>query len=451
MRFLPDRESVTAAVIGLGYVGSCLAAALADRGMPVVGVDTDRTLVEEMNRGHCRFKEPELPELIARLAGTPALRVTTSYEEAVEAADVVVIAVGTPVQEDGALLDTQLRGVCEALSACLRPGRLVIFKSTVPPGTTRELLVPLLERGGLRAGVDFGVAFCPERLSEGVALSELRRFPVVIGGWDANSTAAAAVFWEDGLGVEVVPCTSPEVAEMVKLANNWWVDHNIAMANELALVCGAVDVDVLEVIAAANSIDKGNGNINILTPSVGVGGSCLTKDPWMIVHSARERGVELRTVPAARKVNDSMPRHTASLIVEELAKHGKSPAGAKVAVLGLAFKNDTGDLRATPVEPVVAALREAGARVSLHDPLADADDAQKTFGATPAASVAEAVRDADCLALLAWHRPFKELDLTALKPLVADRCAVVDGRAYLSREQIDGLERAGFSYRGIGR
>ncbi|MEQ4717336.1 nucleotide sugar dehydrogenase [Nonomuraea sp. B19D2] len=450
MRFLPDREPITAGVIGLGYVGSCVAAALADKGVDVIGVDTDATLVDELGTGQCRFSEAGLPELVSRLTGTPRMRVTTDCA-AVSAADVIVVTVGTPVRDQGMLMDVQLRSACEDLSKHLRPGQLLIFKSTVPAGMTRDLVVPLLERSGLRCGADFGLAFCPERLSEGNALNELRTFPIVVGGWCDESAAATAAFWHSSLGVEVIRCASLETAEMVKLADNWWIDHNIAMANELAKVCDLVGVDVLDVISAANSIKKGHGSVNILLPSVGVGGSCLTKDPWMVWRSARDRGLELRTIPAAREVNDGMPHYTFGLIAEELAKCGKSLAAAKIAVLGLAFKNNTGDLRATPTQPVIAGLREAGARVALFDPLVDDDEAEKTFGLRPESSLEETVRDADCLAVLAWHQQFHDLDFADLRERVAASCAVVDGRAYFPRDTIGRLRELGFAYRGIGR
>ncbi|MEV0231193.1 nucleotide sugar dehydrogenase [Nonomuraea sp. NPDC050786] len=450
MRFLPAQDHITAGVVGLGYVGSCIAATLADNGIPVIGVDADTSLVQELSAGRCRISETGLPDLISRWAGTPRLRVTTDCA-AISAADVVIVTVGTPIRDDGSLMDLQLKSACDDLSRHLRPGQLLIFKSTVPAGMTRELVVPLLERSGMTCGKDFGLAFCPERLSEGNALKELRSFPIVVGGWCPDSGAAAAAFWEMSLGVEVIRCHSLETAEMVKLADNWWIDHNIAMANELAKVCATLDVDVLEVISAANSIKKGHGSVNILLPSVGVGGSCLTKDPWMVWRSARDRGLDLRTIPAAREVNDGMPGYTFGLIVEELAKLGSTAAGSKVAVLGLAFKNNTGDLRATPTLPVITALREAGAEVALFDPLVDGDEAEKTFGLRPSSSIEEAVRDARCVAVLAWHKQFEDLDLAELRQQVAESCALIDGRAYFPREIIARLRGLGFSYRGIGR
>jgi len=448
MRFLSDHQDLTVAVVGFGYVGSCIAATLADRGIDVVGVDTDPRLIDELAGGHCRFVERGLADMLFRGIAAGRLRVTTDCAE-VGAADVVLIAVGTPIREDGSLAGEQLRGACLELSRHLRRGQLVVLKSTVPPGTTRGFVLPLLERSGLTGGQDFGLAFTPERLAEGAALHELRTFPIVAGGLGADSAQDVATFWRRALGVEVIPLDSLESAEIVKLADNWWIDLNIALANELAKFCALYDVDVLDVIAAANTIPKGKGKVNILLPSVGVGGSCLTKDPWMVWHSARRRGVQILTASAGREVNAGMPEYTAQRAIDELIRLGKDPATVKVAVLGLAFKNNTGDLRATPTQGVVEALAKAGAEVRIFDPLVDVAHAEELFGITPAASLSEAVQDADCLAVLALHREFEGIDFAALP--VATSCLVLDGRAYYSKEQIASLRRLGYVYTGIGR
>ncbi len=449
MKFLPDQGNPRIAVIGMGYVGSVVAAALAGEGADVVGVDLDPARVDQLARRRCAFSEPGLPELLAGGLDSGRLRVTTDYGP-VSDADVVIIAVGTPVQ-DTQLVDVYLREACTELAGRLRRGQLVILKSTVPPGVTGTVVAPLLQSRGLTVGEDFGLAFCPERLSEGRALHELRTFPIAVSGWCPDSAAAAAAFWLRMIGSEIIPCTSLESAETVKLATNWWIDHNIALANELAKLCGALHVDILEVIAAANTIRKGTGNVNILLPSVGVGGSCLTKDPWMVWRAARDRGVELDTIPVARMVNDSMPGYTVDLIVEELERIGRSLGEAKIAVLGVAFKNNTGDLRATPVFPVVTGLREGGAEVALFDPLADAAEVTKVFGLAPARTAEEALDGADCIAVLARHDQFDEIDIVELRETVAPSCVIIDGRAYYPPETIARFRRHGFGYRGIGR
>ncbi|MFC6084692.1 nucleotide sugar dehydrogenase [Sphaerisporangium aureirubrum] len=436
------------AIVGLGYVGSCFAAMLADRGCHVTGVDNDDRLVDELEAGHCRYQEEGLAELLFAGMAAGRLRVTTDYA-AVREADVVLIAVGTPVRADGSLVDEQLSGACAEVSRYLRDGHLVMVKSTVPPGATRNLVLPLLSRSGLTVGEHFGLAFTPERFAEGTALRELRRLPIVVGGIDDASTAAAAEFWAHTFQVEVFPLASPESAEIVKLADNWWIDLNIALANELAKFCALYGVDVLDVIKAANTVPKGAGKVNILLPSVGVGGSCLVKDPWMVWRSARERGLEILTAPIGREVNAGMPEYTAQLIIDELVRLGKRPDASTVAVLGLAFKNDTGDLRATPVEGAVTALKKAGVQVRVYDPLVDPVQAEELVDIKPAATLREAVLDADCVALMTLHREFADIDFAELP--VATSCLVLDGRAYFPKERITALRRLGYVYRGIGR
>ncbi|BCB88533.1 nucleotide sugar dehydrogenase [Phytohabitans suffuscus] len=450
MRFLPDPHAPSVTVVGFGYVGSCLGVTLAERGMSVTGIDSDRRLVDELRQGRCPIPEPGLAQAVARLAGSPLLTCTTSYEPA-GASDVVIVTVGTPVGPGHRLVTEQLEAACANLVPRLRPGQLVIVKSTVPPGTTRDLVVPLLERSGLVAGRDFGLAYCPERLAQGSALRQLAELPVVVGGYDPESTAAAVQFWKQALDVPVQALPGLETAEVVKLASNWWIDVNVALANELAQLCAPYGVDVLDVIAAANALPKGEGRVNILLPSVGVGGSCLTKDPWMAWRAAADRGIALETVRTARRVNDGMPARAGRLIVDELAGLGKAPPDCTVAVLGVAFKSNTGDLRDTPAAGVVDALRAAGVAVRLFDPLADPDDVAARFGARPAGSVEAAVSGVDAIAILAGHQEFHRLDFARLRSAVAMPCLIFDGRMYYPPDTIADLTRLGYRYRGVGR
>ncbi len=348
-------------------------------------------------------------------------------------------------------MTTYLETVCSALAPLLKPGQLVILKSTVAPGATNGLARTLLEEGGLRQGRDFGLAFCPERLAEGQAIAQFRTLPIVVGGCDEDSAAAARTFWNQALGVDIDMYERPEVAELIKLADNSWIDANIALGNELAELCGALQVDVLDVIAGANSLPKGASYVNILLPSVGVGGSCLTKDPWILWNLARDHGVRMRLVEAAREVNDTMPVYTVGLILDALADVGKDVATSKVAILGLAYKNNTNDLRETPVLPVVEALRGKGTQLSIYDPLIDVEVAEKEFGLAPSPSYEDAVRDADCVAVLAGHEVFQNLDFTDLAGRVAMPCVLIDGRAYYSKRTLATLRETGFTYRGIGR
>lgn len=450
MKLLPDGAPPQVAVVGFGYVGSSVAAVLTDRGLKVTGIDTNETLIEEMRAGHCRFNEPGLGEMLGRARSNGLLSLSTRYEETRQA-DVILITVGTPIDANRTIVTRYLETVCASLAPLLRPGQLVIVKSTVAPGTTNGLVRPLLEKGGLRQGRDFGLAFCPERLAEGTAIAQFRTLPIVIGGCDEESADAARRFWTEVLDVKVDVYAQPEVAELIKLADNAWIDANIALGNELAKLCGQIGVDVLDVISGANALPKGDSYVNILLPSVGVGGSCLTKDPWILSNSAAEHGVRMRLVETARAVNDTMPGHTHELIRDGLAVAGKDPATAKVAVLGLAYKNNTNDMRDTPVRPVVDALRANGTRVVLYDPLISADAVEAEFGMKPSPTFEDAVRDSDCVAVLAGHEPFRNLDFADLARRVSMPCVIIDGRAYYDKETLAAVRAAGFVYRGIGR
>ena len=450
MKFLPHDRAPRVAVVGFGYVGSCVAAVLAGSGIRVFGIDNDQDLIEEMRSGYCRFNEPGLGDALADALASGLLTVSTGYE-GIQIADIIIIAVGTPVDATKSVVTRYLETVSATLAPLLRPGHLVILKSTVAPGTTNGLVRPLLEKGGAMAGRDFGLAFCPERLAEGTALAQFRTLPIVIGACDEKSAEAARRFWVDSLGVEVLMFSRPEVAELVKLADNWWIDVNVALSNELAQLCGPLGVDVLDVISGANSLPKGGGHVNFLLPSVGVGGSCLTKDPWILWGAAQTHGVRLRLAETGREVNDAMPDYTYNLIRNGLADLGKGPGSAKIAVLGLAFKNNTNDLRHTPVKPVVDALRMAGGRVTIHDPLVADYTAEQVFGLKNAPSWEAAVEDADCVAVLAGHDLIKKIDFADLAQKVSMPCLLVDGRAYYPAETLQRVRGLGFSYRGIGR
>lgn len=438
------------AVVGFGYVGSCVGAVLASKRYSVVAVDRRQDLVDGINRGEVGIHEPGLGDMVRWTVADGHLRATTSMD-AIAECDVVIVTVGTPLG-DGAPDTSQVEAACADLAPLLRAGQLVMLKSTVPPFTTERVVAPILEAGsGLVAGEDFHLAFCPERLAEGRALHELQELPVVVGGIDRASTERAAAFWEDSLGLETIRVADAKTAELSKLADNWWIDLSIAMGNELALLCEQLGVDALEVIAAANSLPKGAHHVNILLPSVGVGGSCLTKDPWFVDHLAADHGVTLHLPATGRRVNDAMPGHTVDLIEAGLAEAGLALGDASVAVLGVAFKNNTGDTRFTPVGPVLERLEASGCDLRVHDPLVSPADFADLTDVEPVDDLATALEGAHCVAFLAGHDDFRRLELDDLVDLVAAGCVIADGRMYFSRAQIEAFEAAGFRFVGIGR
>ncbi|WP_299565959.1 nucleotide sugar dehydrogenase [uncultured Mycolicibacterium sp.] len=436
------------AIVGFGYIGTVIGAVLADRGWPVTGIDVRPHVVDEINQGRTAVPEPGLGELVANSVRTGRLRATTDFA-AVADAEFVIVTVGTPLGPDFEPIVDDIEAAARAVGAHLRPGQLVILKSTVPPDTTERLVRPILERAsGLRAGVDFGLAFCPERIAEGQAIHELTTIPVVVGAVDERSARACAALWRHTLGVDTVVVADPRTAEMVKLADNLWVDLNVALANELAKLCDRLGIDALQVIEAANTMPKGGAPVNILRPSMGVGGYCLTKDPWFVDHLGRSVGLELTIPRASRTVNDTMPGYTYGLLEALLAGQGRSIAESKIAVLGIAFKNNTGDCRFTPTRHVIELLERTGCEMSIHDPWVSEEEALTVTRQPLVADIETAVKDADALVVLAGHREFHQVPLTRLADLAAEGCVFLDGRNSFDPEAV---RAAGFVYKGVGR
>ena len=434
-------------VIGSGYIGSVIAAVLADRGHTVRGVDVNQRLVDAFNAGHCPIAEPGLQDLISAGIAGGNLSFGTDFAAAADA-DIILITVGTPLGEDFSADLSHLKATADSLAPYLRSGQLMMVKSTVPPGTTREVFADRFA-----GSFDLDIAFSPERLAEGAAIDELGRLPIVVGGTSVRATERACAFWADTLGVETIGLNSPESAEMVKLADNLWIDLNIALAHDLAKLCDALpyDLDVLDVIRAANSLKKGQHYVNILTPSNGVGGYCLTKDPWFVDALGRKHDVELLTPRTARTVNDSMPAYCAAKVRSHLASRGIVPADAKVTLLGLAFKSDSGDVRLTPVLPLIDELRAMGiARLAICDPMVNEHESA-SLGMELEGDIAAALDGADCVLFLAGHKPFLELDAATLAARLAPGALVLDGRRYFPRAAIEAMRELNLTYDGIGR
>ncbi|WP_082975552.1 nucleotide sugar dehydrogenase [Mycobacterium sp. 1245805.9] len=436
------------AVVGFGYIGTVIGAVLADRGWPVTGIDVRQNVVDEINSGKTSVPEPGLGDMVANNVRVGRLRATTDFG-ALAHNDFVIVTVGTPLGPDYEPIVDDIKAAARAVGEQLHRGHLVILKSTVPPNTTENIVLPILEEtSGLRAGVDFGLAFCPERLAEGQAIHELTSIPVVVGAVDEVTARACSTLWRHALGVESIVVDDPRTAEMVKLADNLWIDLNIAMANELAKVCDRLNMDGLQVIEAANSMPKGTHNVNILRPSMGVGGYCLTKDPWFVNHLGESLGLELGIPRTSRTVNDTMPAYTYGLLTQLLADQDKTIETSKIAVLGIAFKNNTGDCRLTPTKYVVELLEASGCQLSIHDPWVPEEEAPTVTKIPLTPDIESAVKDADALVVLAGHREFHQIPLARLADLTAPGCVFLDGRNSFDPAAV---RAAGFLYKGIGR
>ncbi len=406
------REAV-AGIIGLGYVGLPLAVELARANVRTIGFDTDVRKIGELAAG--RSYIPDVPsEHVAEAVNTGMLIPTTDPASLAEA-DVIDICVPTPLRKTK---DPDLSYVVKAVettAAVLRKGQLIILESTTYPGTTDEVVKPILEAKGLKAGKDFYLAFSPERVDPGNPTYQTRNIPKVVGGMDEVSTDVAAAFYRQVVDT-VVPVTSTRAAEMVKLLENTFRAVNIGMANELALMCHRMGIDVWEVIDAAKTKPFG---FMPFYPGPGLGGHCIPIDPFYLSWKAKQFNFEARFIELAGQVNSSMPEHVVTRVAEALNAHKKPMNGSKVHVLGVAYKRDIDDVRESPALDVIELLMRRGATVTYSDPyVPEIDHGPHQMKAVSMDSAIKA--GADCAVIVTDHKAFDYPSIVAAFPLVVD-------------------------------
>jgi UDP-N-acetyl-D-glucosamine dehydrogenase len=349
-------------VVGLGYVGLPLAVEFARSGLTAVGIDLDARKVQAIERGESYI--PDVPSGdVASLLAAGRLHATTDFS-IVSTLDTVNICVPTPLRKTKDPDMSYIISAAEAIAEHLRPGMLIILESTTYPGTTEELVQPLLERNGLKTGVDFFLAFSPERVDPGNGTYNTRNVPKVVGGITPECSRLARMLYATSIET-VVPVSSPRVAEMVKLLENTFRAVNIGLVNEIALMCDKLGIDVWEVIDAAKTKPFG---FMPFYPGPGLGGHCIPIDPFYLSWKAKQTGFEPRFIELAGQVNGAMPHFVVEKIAEALNVHRKAVNGSRVLVVGIAYKRDIDDIRESPALDVMALLHEKGARLSYCDP-----------------------------------------------------------------------------------
>ena len=350
------------AIIGLGYVGLPLATAFARAGFRVSGIDIDQSKVDAIRGGQSYISDVSGDDVASQLR---AGRLTATTDlGALKEVDVVFICVPTPYDAQRAPDLSFIQAACESIRPRLRPGQLVILQSTTYPGTTEEIVQPILERSGLRAGQDFLLAFSPERIDPGNTQWSAYNTPKVVGGITARCTQLAADLLRQ-MGAPVHAVSSPRAAELTKLLENTFRAVNIALVNELALLSERMGIDFWEVIAAAKTKPFG---FMPFYPGPGVGGTCIPVDPYYLSWKAREYDCYTEFIELAGEVNQAMPYHVVDLVVQALSRRRKPLLDARVLVLGVAFKPNIGDARNSPAERVIELLLGRGAIVRYHDP-----------------------------------------------------------------------------------
>jgi UDP-N-acetyl-D-glucosamine dehydrogenase len=355
-------RSAVVAVIGQGYVGVSLAAQAAEAGFRVVGIDLDAERVEELGRGDLTV--PGVNEaLFSSALATDRLSFTCD-KGLIEGCDIVAICVPTPIRDHAPDL-SHVEGACRDVAERIDAGCLVVLESTTYPGTTDQLVRPLLERSGLVAGRDFLLAYSPERIDPGNTEFGLRNTPKVVGGLTAESTGIVTLFYEQ-LVDKVVALSSSRAAELVKLLENTFRHVNVALVNEMAMLCHEMAIDVWEVVEAAATKPFGFMGFS---PGPGVGGHCIPLDPaYLAWQVRRDAGHQFRILEQSQDINAQMPGYVAARIGEILNEQGKAVKNSRILVLGVAYKPDVGDVRESPSIKVMDQLHRRGARLLFHDP-----------------------------------------------------------------------------------
>ena len=392
-------KTATVGVVGLGYVGLPLAEAFATSGFPVRGFDVDADKVAKLNRGESYIRHIP-PRRVAKLLETERFR-ATSDPAIFEEVDVVVICVPTPLTEAREPDLSYVVATGKMLAKHLRPGQLVVLESTTYPGTTEDLLKPILEQSGLRAGHDFFLAFSPEREDPGNPKFSCRTIPKVVGGLTAKCLDLAALFYA-AVVKEVVPVSSTRVAEACKILENTYRAVNIALVNELKTVFDAMGIDVWEVIAAAKTKPFG---FQAFYPGPGLGGHCIPIDPFYLTWAARRAGVHTKFIELAGEVNTQMPKYVLNRVAMGLNDHGKPIKGSNICVLGVAYKKNVDDPRESPAFTILEALEARGAVVTYHDPYIPALPAMRHHAIRLSSQplTAEFLHAQDCVLIVTDH------------------------------------------------
>ena len=409
------KKKIMTCVIGLGYVGLPLLQLLSKKKFNVIGLD---------------IKHEQIIK-----AKTEGLQATLNPSEALKDADIIIICVPTPVDDDHRPDLCYVRTACQTIAKHIKNGVMVMLESTVAPGTTEEIVVSLLEESGLKAGKDFYVAYCPERIDPGNPNWTIENIPRVVAGISKESTDIAFSFYQNVLNGKIVKMSSPRAAEAVKIVENTFRDVNIAFVNELAKSFDKIDIDITEVIKGAST--KPFGFLPHF-PGCGVGGHCIAVDPYYLIEKAEKVGFSHKFLKLAREINDSMPDYTVEKLIYGLNQVGKSVRDSRITILGLSYKGGVNDTRESPAFEIIDKLKGLGASLKIFDPYVLDKSNVKTID--------EAFKETDCIVIVTSHPEFRDI---SPQTLLDNRVKVViDGRNILNKKKIQNI---GLVYMGIGR
>ncbi len=420
-----EAKTARVSVVGQGYVGLPLAVEFARCGFRVTGIEVDSERIAALTRGKSYI--PDVPsEHVGEAVQSGRYRATSDMR-ALADQDAIIICVPTPLRKSKEPDISHVVAAAEEVARYLRVGQLVVLESTTYPGTTDEVLLPLFEKGGLKAGRDFHLAFSPERIDPGNPTHKVKDIPKLVGGVTRACTRLAALLYRQIVS-QVLELSSPTVAELAKLYENTFRSVNIALANELALMCRRLGVSVWEVIDAAATKPFG---FMPFYPGPGIGGHCIPVDPLYLSWKLRSNGYEAKFIGLADEINQSMPRFVVGLLTDALNARGRAVKGARVLVLGVAYKRGVSDVRESPALEVMAELLRKGAAVEYADPFVPT---LTVMGATMVAvsPEPERLRAADAALILTDHREFDYPTIVQEASLVVDTRNVTRGLASVS-------------------
>jgi UDP-N-acetyl-D-mannosaminuronic acid dehydrogenase len=429
-------DDIKVTIFGLGHIGLPTACLFAHAGIKVIGVARNQKKINMINRCKSPIFELGLDDLLYKAVKNGNFKATSNGLEAVKKSDVMIIIVPTPMDQFNRADLTAVKSASKIISKALKEDDLVIIESTVPQGTCENIVIPILEKSGLKASKDFGVIYTPERAIPNNTLYEMTHNARIIGGIDHKSIEMADSLYQKITIGKIIKVKNLITAETVKLIENTYRDTNIALANEIAMICESLGVDAIEAIQAANYHPR----VNIHTPGPGVGGHCLAIDPYFIVETAEENGLDAPLIKNARIINEGMPNHVIKLIEDALNENGKEIKDSEIGILGVAYKGNVADARETPAEPLIRILIENGAKVYAHDPYTHIDYI-KSFGAIPVDM--ENALKCDVVALLADHDQYRNIT-----PEMVGRGIFICTRPILNPEP---FIKNGINFRGVGR
>jgi len=428
-------------VVGLGYVGLPTATFFAEKGFTVIGCDIKEDVVRLVSIGKSPLKDLNIDGRVNGAVRNGKLTASMHVTEAVRKSDVVLIIVPTPT---GRGFEPDLQYVVsagESVRMGLKRGQLVILESTVYPGVTEEILKPILEKSGLKVNKDFGLAYCPERYNPGDSKHTIDKVVRIVGATSEEWAKVTEKLY--GQVTRVVRVKDVKTAEMAKIIENTQRDLNIALMNEIALICERMGIDIMDVIDAASS----KWNFNVYLPGSGVGGHCLPKDPWYLVKAAERLGYHAQVITAGRRVNDYMPHHMFELLQKAMNETNRTIKGSSIVVLGLSYKENVGDTRNSPAVGLIRDMVEMGGIVRTVDPYVDEETAKMEFGIdTHFLEMENVATGADAIVIVTAHKEFGALDLAKLRKRMRTPI-IIDGRRAVDKKK---AIRLGFTYKCIG-